>query len=320
MYIGPHSALVPEIATTDDERAKLSRLISMTTFPMAGLLMAWPRALDWGREAGFGTTETIHTIVIVLALVAAALCSIPFLAIDEKRFTPSVPSDLSLSEALSSTLRNRSFRVFLAAHLLFALAASLIFPVLPYFATVLLGRTEGFAFDLGASLGGMMAVGIAIVPRLAKRIGPKPLMVGSFALFAAAAASLGLIRPDVPGGPNDTWNLTVAFVALGMMGIPMAGVSLLPNVFLGQLIDDDARLTGTNLSAIFLGIVRAFDKWAYGVGAALIAFLFARFGKSPDEPLGLLLIGPIAGGIGVASAFLFSRFTRVSEPTPHAPE
>jgi GPH family glycoside/pentoside/hexuronide:cation symporter len=311
MYTGPHAALVPEIARSDDERAKLSRLMALAAFPMAALLMAWPRGLDWGREAGIGATESIRWIVVVLAAMSFVLCAIPFFAIDEHRFTPSAPSQLSMREALASTLRNRPFLVFLAAHILFALAASLIFPVLPYIATVLLGRSEGFAFELGASLGGMLAVGYAVAPRLAARLGPKNLMVGCFALFAVASASLGLIRPDVPGGPHDSWNLAVAFVAMGAMGLPLSGVSVLPNVLLGQLIDDDERRTGTNRSAVFLGVVRAFDKWAFGLAAAVIAFLFARFGKAPAEPLGVLLVGPIGGVAGLLSALLFTRFPNV---------
>jgi hypothetical protein len=40
----------------------------------------------------------------------------------------------------------------------------------------------------------------------------------------------------------------------------------------------------------------------------VIAFLFARFGKSPAEPLGVLLIGPIAGVAALLSALIFFRF------------
>ena len=54
--------------------------------------------------------------------------------------------------------------------------------------------------------------------------------------------------------------------------------------------------------------MRAFDKWAYGLAAAVIAFLFARFGKSPAEPLGVLLIGPIGGVAALLSALIFFRF------------
>ncbi|MCP5043354.1 MAG: MFS transporter, partial [bacterium] len=100
----------------------------------------------------------------------------------------------------------------------------------------------------------------------------------------------------------------IAFLALGLMGIPLAGSSILPNVLLGQIIDEDRERTGTNRSATFVGLVRAFDKWAFGLAAALIAFLFSRFGKSPSEPLGVLMIGPIAGAAGLISAVIFSRF------------
>ena len=250
----------------------------------------------------------IRFAVLILAALSFVLCVLPLFAVDEGRFTRSGASELSLRDSLVSALANRPFLVFLFAHILFALATSVIFPALPYIATVVLGRSEGFAFDLAASLGVMLGIGYMVMPRLVARFSSKSLMVGCFALFGLGAGSLGLLEPEVPGGPNDARNLAIAFTALGAMGLPLAGVSILPNVLLGQIIDADARETGTNRSAVFLGLVRAFDKWAYGLAAALIAFLFARFGKSPAEPLGVLMIGPISGVVGLLSAFLFTRF------------
>jgi len=308
LYMGPYEALVPELARTDEDRARLSRFMSLVAFPVAGLLMAWPRGIDWGREMGLGATESIRWIILILAGLSFLLCSLPLFAVDERRFTRSEPSELSLGESLHSALSNRPFLVFLFAHILFALATSLIFPALPYVATVLLGRSEGFAFDLGASLGVTLGIGYMVMPRLVGRFSSKSLMIGCFVLFGLGSACLGLLEPEVPGGPRDTRNLTIAFMALGAMGLPLAGVSILPNVLLGQIIDADAQRTGIKRSAVFLGLVRAFDKWAYGLAAAVIAFLFARFGKSPAEPLGVLLIGPISGAVGLMSAFLFTRF------------
>jgi GPH family glycoside/pentoside/hexuronide:cation symporter len=308
LYMGPHEALLPEIASTDEDRARLSRMMSLVAFPVAGLLMAWPRGVDWGRDAGMDPTESIRWIVLTLTALSFVLCALPIFAIDERRFTRWTASELNLRESIVSALRNRPFLVFLLAHILFALATSMVFPALPYLATVLLGRSEGFAFDLAAALGIMLGVGYAVIPRLVGRFSSKGLMVGCFALFGLGAGSLGLLQPDVPGGPKDARNLFIAMTALGAMGLPLAGVSILPNVLLGQIIDDDARHTGAKRSAVFLGLVRTFDKWAYGLAAALLAFLFARFGKSAAEPLGVQLIGPIAGAVGLLSAFLFTRF------------
>jgi GPH family glycoside/pentoside/hexuronide:cation symporter len=314
MYTGPREALIPEIARSAEDRARLSRTLSLAAFPMAGLLMAWPRGIDWGRSLGLDATESIRWIVVTLCVLSLLLCAIPLFFIDERRFTHSQPSELAMREALLSAVRNHPFLVFLVSHLLFALATSLIFPALPYMATVLLGRSEGFAFELGASLGGMLGVGYAVIPRLLARFDARRLTIACFGIFGIAASALGTIRPDVPGGTDDAGNLATAFLALGVMGIPLAGASILPSVLLGWIIDDDRERTGSNRSAIFVGLVRAFDKWAYGLAAAVIAFLFARFGKSPAEPLGVLLIGPIAGIAALLSALLFTRFPS-SAPT-----
>ena len=71
MYTAPYYALVPEIARTDEERANLTRLMALVSFPMGGILMAWPMGLDLGREAGLPPTESIRWMVV--ALVAARL-------------------------------------------------------------------------------------------------------------------------------------------------------------------------------------------------------------------------------------------------------
>ncbi len=59
---------------------------------------------------------------------------------------------------------------------------------------------------------------------------------------------------------------------------------------------------------MFLGVEAALHKYILGLAAALIAFLFAQFGKSMEEPLGALLVGPIGAVAGLASAVLFAFF------------
>ena len=57
---------------------------------------------------------------------------------------------------------------------------------------------------------------------------------------------------------------------------------------------------------MFLGVEQALQKYLYGLAGALIAFLFLQFGKSTEEPLGVLLVGPLAALAGVASTLLFA--------------
>jgi GPH family glycoside/pentoside/hexuronide:cation symporter len=305
MYTAPYYALVPEIARTDEERADLTRLMALVSFPMGGILMAWPIGLDLGREAGMSPTESIRWMVVALVAVGSLLCAIPLFAIDERRFTVSTPSNLSLLEAFKQTVRNRTFLIFLAAHGAFILGASLILPLTPYIATVLLGRSEGFGAYLGISLGGMLALGYAVVPALSRRFGPKRAVIACVAVFPLASGCLGLISPDTPGGVEDLRNLVLAYSALGGMGFSIAGIHIVTRVLVGQIIDADALRTGASRSAMFLGVEQAVQKYLYGLAGALIAFLFLQFGKSTEEPLGVLLVGPLAALAGLASTLLF---------------
>jgi Na+/melibiose symporter-like transporter len=82
-------------------------------------------------------------------------------------------------------------------------------------------------------------------------------------------------------------------------------------VLIGQIIDEDARRTGASRSAMFLGVEEAVRKYILGLAAALIAFLFAQFGKSTEEPLGVLLVGPLGAIAGLASTLLFALLPAV---------
>ena len=49
-------------------------------------------------------------------------------------------------------------------------------------------------------------------------------------------------------------------------------------------------------------------KWVYAASAALMAFLLSGYGRSAAEPLGVLLIGPVAGGLCLISAGLYALY------------
>jgi Na+/melibiose symporter-like transporter len=121
------------------------------------------------------------------------------------------------------------------------------------------------------------------------------------ALLALASALLGALRPGGPGDPHDALNLVVATASLGLAGFSLAGFLVLPHVLMGQVIDLDERRTGANRSAMFYGVQGLLTKWVYQVSLALMSFLLVRFGSSPEEPLGVVLIGPVAALLCVVS-------------------
>jgi Na+/melibiose symporter-like transporter len=95
---------------------------------------------------------------------------------------------------------------------------------------------------------------------------------------------------------------------MAVCGVPVAGFMVIPHVIISQLVDRDEASTGTNRAAMFFGIQGLCTKFVYGVSGAILAFLFARYGNSAAEPLGVLLVGPVAGGLCLVSTLLYTLY------------
>jgi GPH family glycoside/pentoside/hexuronide:cation symporter len=306
IYVAPFLALIPEIASTEKERVRLAAIMAGVSFPILTVFgVAWGVGVDLGRGAGMSTIESVRWIVVIASVLAFVLCLGPILAVDEKRFAHTVPSTLPLKQSLLLTIRNRGFVHYLIAQLPFILGINMIGPALVYYATVVLGRSEGFAIYLGGAMILPTIIGFAIVHLLTRRLGSKRTMVLCVGLFSITLCSLWWLQPDAPGGPNDAGNLWLIFTVLAINGLPLAGFLVLPPVIIGQLTDWDQVHTGANRAAMYFGMQGFITKLPYGVSAAILAYLFQSFGASPEEPLGVLLVGPIAGGFCLLSTLLF---------------
>ena len=309
VYVAPYLALIPEIARTQSERVRLARLLAMVGFPIGvGFGTLWTLGYDYALATGMAPADALRSVVIVGSLLAALLCAAPILAIDERRFARTQPSDLPLARAFAATLRNRPFRIYLAGQVALMFGVNLVQPALPYVATVVLGRDEAFAAQLGIATFAGILIGLPLAVPVVERIGARRSMSLTIVGFGVAVLLLGLLRPDVPGGPRDALNLALAFAASALLGPPVAGLLVVPHVLLSQLIDEDALRTGANRAAMFFGVQGFLTKWVYGASLWLMTFLLSRFGNSPEDATGVLLIGPVAGAACLAAAVLFARY------------
>jgi GPH family glycoside/pentoside/hexuronide:cation symporter len=309
VYVAPYLALIPELATDGRARTRLSTLLALVSFSVLGLYAAaWPYGIELGRQLGASSENAVRGVVVLSLGVAFVFCLLPILAVDEQRFTRTVSSELSFKQALLCTVSNRPFLIYLAAVLLLIFAATLMAPAAVYYATVVLGRSEAFAGALSLAVFSTTLIGFVIVLRASDRIGARRGMIICNLIFAVSLASLGFLRPDVPGGPRDGLNLLIIWSAMAVMGVAVAGFLVLPYVLISQVIDYDTAKTGSNRSAMYFGTQGFLTKWMYGLGGAVIAFLFARFGNSPEQPLGVLLMGPLAGVACLLSALIFTFY------------
>jgi len=305
IYAAPYLALIPELALGHAERVRLATLMAYVTFPVTILFGAWTVGFDLLARSGVDPAQAIRGVVVVLAVFVFGFCLLPIAGVDERRFTRSRPSDLALGPALRATLVNRPFLVYLLAQIFFILGVNMIQPVVNYYPRVVLGRTEGFAAIFGLVLAASTAAGFPLVRRIGDRWGAKRTLVVSTGVFAVALAMLGGLRPGEPGTSQDWMNIALSFVVMSICGVPIAAFMVVPHVIISQLVDRDEARTGMNRAAMFFGVQGLCTKFVYGISGAILAFLFSRFGNSAAEPLGVLLVGPVAGGLCLVAAVLY---------------
>ena len=307
-YVAPYFALIPEVAWDQAARLRLSQTMQLASLPIIGAFSAWGVGLDAGRAAGLSATTSVRLFVIGASLLALALALGPILAVDESRHTRATRSELPFFAALWTTLRYRPFLIYLTGQIFFVMGVNLLQPVFPYLATVVLGRSEGFTLYFLASTGAGIGLGFLLQRPLVARHGPKRVLIGSIALASLAMSALGLLEPAPPGAPGDAFNLVVCIGALGLFGIPAAALMVLPHVVVSQLIDADAKRTGSSRAAMFFGVQGLLTKWVYGLSTWCFTFLLASYGNSAQEPWGVVLVGPVAGALCLLSLGFYAFY------------
>jgi Na+/melibiose symporter-like transporter len=213
-----------------------------------------------------------------------------------------------MRQALWTTLQNRPFLIYLFAQIIFILGITMTGPAVPYFARVILGRDEGFAAMLSLAMLPGIIIGFAFIHLVVRRIGTKNTLVATIFILGIAMLPYGLLTPSSPGGPGDQLNLTVIVGLTALKGLAIAGIMILPTVILGQLIDLDRAKTGANRAAMYYGVQGLLTKWVYAASAAIMSYLLSAYGRSAAEPLGVLLIGPVAGTFCLIASIFYAFY------------
>ena len=308
VYVGPYNALIPEIAETESERVELSRLRSMVGGPITmtyGIM--WLAGISFFKELGMDATTAIQIVVVISCIFSFICCLGPILAVDESELELQ-PNTMDMKTALGTTLRNTPFLIYLFAQVVFILGITMSGPAIPYFARVILGRDEGFAATMSLMMLPGILIGFAVIHLIVARIGTKNTLVVTVLILGLAHIPYGFLTPSMPGDDHDLFNVVVILGLSAFKGLAIAGVMILPVVILGQLIDLDKARTGTSRAAMYYGVQGLMTKWVYAASAAIMSYLLSAYGRSAEDPTGVLLIGPVAGGFCLVSAIFYAMY------------
>jgi len=259
LFAVPYIAVPAEISTHAPERERL--MAWRMGFAMVGVLLGAGVAPHIVSAAGGGRQG-----YGVMAVVIAAACGLAMLVTwvtvrrHHVRDRVSEPLGLDFRSGLRLVLANRDYVLLWFIYLLAMTGASMFTAMVPYFVTRVLGQSEG---NTGTMLIALLGGTIASLPLWAaamRRWGGWPMLAVAMIVYGVVAGLFGLVQ-----GSSSIGLVAPLFIVLG---VPFAGLQLLPFVLLVHIAHEDAR-SGVRQEGLFTGIWTAGEKLALAIGPAL---------------------------------------------------
>jgi glycoside/pentoside/hexuronide:cation symporter, GPH family len=299
-------ALLPTIARRADDR--LSIATWQLVFGVVGAIVGLSVSSLVVDHFGFAA------MAITVASIAFAVRYGNMVVIWRYAKADATPSAPGLKRAIRETFSNPQFLAYLPSFVLFQMGLQMLTAVLPFFVDTVLRDSTAFGLRASENTGtftfmltSAVIVGIlAAIPfyrRLALRYG-KARAYRVAMLWSAGAFPLLFFAGFVPWLPS----VGQAMAVILFCGMATAGVFLFPNILTADIVDDDAERNHTRREAMFYGAQNMVEK-AATAGSPLIFALILLAGDSAENPLGIRLVGPVAGLLVLVAWVSFRKYS-----------
>jgi GPH family glycoside/pentoside/hexuronide:cation symporter len=310
---GPYEALFPELARTSSDRVTIVSL--RFYFGAAGFLVGAGLSGVLIDAFGFKAMALVMSVIALTARYAGM-----FGVWRRAKRTEVEPAELPLRQALSATFSNTQFLIFLPTFVLFQIGFQLLLGVLPFLVDAVLGakaalsvlevRIPWSAILPVVAFASALAAAVpfaAAARRRTKREAYSAAMLGAGILFPVLA-----VAGFLPGLPEELQLVA----AVAVMSAPAAGVYLFPAALTADIADYDTLRTGLRREGMYFGAQNFVEKTSTALTPLVLASLLA-LGNSAADPLGIRLVGPVAGAL-ILAAFLVFRFYTLPDEIPAA--
>jgi GPH family glycoside/pentoside/hexuronide:cation symporter len=308
VYIVPYTALLPELASSREEKVYFSAWLSAGF--VLGIIISsqtpWLADLFMETMEVSSRLEAMQYAIGSLSLLSGLLMIIPTLTIDESIHCKAVPSSLSLKASLAQALGNRNFRKFVLAEALYIVAMTIIVSGLLYMLRVLLELEEALG---GLVMGVMVIISLMLYPLilwLVKRYGEKKILLFSLAYLSILMLFIFFLG-EVPLPPK-----VQIFGFAVVAAFPLATLGILPYAIIAELAEKDQRVTHQQQEAMYFAVRNLAIKIGQTLGVAIFAFLII-FGKDPDNDFGIRLTGLVGSAICLLAFLTFYGYEEDGE-------
>jgi GPH family glycoside/pentoside/hexuronide:cation symporter len=297
---GPFESLLPEIAVTSKDRVSI--VVWQVVFGAVGAgigMVASGLIIDYLGYWQMGLTMAVIGLSSRYIALAGAWRHVR---------VEQPPVKIDLLQAFRTTLTNDQFLFFLPTFVLFNAGVSMMASVLPFFANAVLEiEKEGtIVAALTATAIGVLVVALIPMYYLSMRKG-KAWVYSRAMLLGAVYLPWIFFMGFVPGVDR----VVQSFFFVAFVGLPMTAMNAFPNAIMADIIDYDELKTGQRREAMYYGTQATLEKMASALYPPVLAGLLA-IGSTTDNPLGIRLVGPVAG-LACLLAYLFFRGYRLPD-------
>ena len=293
---GPFESLLPEIAATAKDRVGI--VVWQVAFGAVGAgigMVASGLIID---SLGYWQMGLIMGVTGLLSRYVALGGAWRHVRVEQP------PAKIDLVRAFRMTLTNDQFLFFLPTFVLFNAGISMMTGMLPFFADAVLnveqeGRTVA---ALTATSIGFLALALFPMYRLAVRRS-KAWAYRWAMLIAGFYLPWLFFMGFLPG----IGRVLQSFFFVAFIGIPMTAMNAFPNAIMADIIDYDELETGERREAMYYGTQATLEKMASALYPPILALLLIA-GSTADNPLGIRLVGPVAGLLCLAAYLCFRGY------------
>ena len=289
IYCTPYNALIAELGDTQKHRINVSTYISFTY--IAGFSLAtFVPSLSGMLEGIAGSQENaLKTGIGIMCGIAAIAMLVPALFIKERRYIDSKPVKTPAFSSLVKTFKNRQFRRFVYADVIYFFAVTLFQTGLADFETRIMGISSDKTFLLTVIMTAFSLMLYPVVNLLAPRFGKKPLIVIGFFTYSAVFLITAL------AGQGMAWGIIVALSA----GVPMAILGILPQACVADVSELSTLETGEDRSGMFF----AARTFAMKLGQAISMVVYTSITATALTTFKNNIVMPYRIAAGTATAF-----------------
>lgn len=297
VVVAPYLALIGELTKTKQERIRVTTMQGVTQ--VIGVMIA---------EAGSGALITAYgfkPMGIVLGLLSLATLLLTPLFVREEKVEAEATPSVSLTASVMMTLRDRNFLLYLTSYLTVWFGINTLTVAMPYITEILLKRSAEVSGYLIAAAFVLALLVSPLLPKVTDRFSKKQVMMATSLFFGLILTATGLFGTVIP--------FAVAAVLVVLAGIPLAAIFVIPNAMVADLAEVDARRTGTRREGMYFGAQGLIMKVVIGFSSFLTPLIFQTFGYSASRPLGLQLVGPMAGLTVLVGTFILRGYALEEE-------